>query len=177
MDTLGIGPRASRMLSGFDTTTPRALKKGRGCCSELTAGDLCSQSGKHRQQLQQHVAPTDGQPTRCHLQTERKKLCLQVPHCARPRRTCALQIEAALQRQCYPSPTSQLHFRIARHWHAHKLIPDPGTNEQPQAHLQAWPGPNARLGADCAVVSSSLSGSDRCSQQRRGRLARRTARP
>ena len=28
MDTLGIEPRASRMLSGCDTTTPRALCKG-----------------------------------------------------------------------------------------------------------------------------------------------------
>ena len=27
MDTLGIEPRASRMLSGCDTTTPRALEK------------------------------------------------------------------------------------------------------------------------------------------------------
>ena len=26
MDTLGIEPRASRMLSGCDTTTPRALE-------------------------------------------------------------------------------------------------------------------------------------------------------
>ena len=85
MDTLGIEPRASRMLSGCDTTTPRALKKQRGCCSARTAGDPCSQSGKHRQHSQQHVAPTGGQPTRCHLQTERKKLCMQVPHRARPR--------------------------------------------------------------------------------------------
>ena len=28
MDTLGIEPRASRMLSGCDTTTPRALEGG-----------------------------------------------------------------------------------------------------------------------------------------------------
>ena len=28
MDTLGIEPRVSRMLSGCDTTTPRALCKG-----------------------------------------------------------------------------------------------------------------------------------------------------
>jgi hypothetical protein len=28
MDTLGIEPRASRMLSGCDTTTPRALDDG-----------------------------------------------------------------------------------------------------------------------------------------------------
>ena len=27
MDTLGIEPRASRMLSGCDTTTPRALER------------------------------------------------------------------------------------------------------------------------------------------------------
>ena len=27
MDTLGIEPRASRMLSGCDTTTPRALEE------------------------------------------------------------------------------------------------------------------------------------------------------
>ena len=86
MDTLGIEPRASRMLSGCDTTTPRALKKGRGCCSARTAGDpACFQSGKHKQHSQQHVAPTGGQPTRRHFQTERKKFCVQVPHCARPR--------------------------------------------------------------------------------------------
>ena len=29
MDTLGIEPRASRMLSGCDTTTPRALEEYR----------------------------------------------------------------------------------------------------------------------------------------------------
>ena len=32
MDTLGMQPRASRMLSGCDTTTPRALER---CGKEL----------------------------------------------------------------------------------------------------------------------------------------------
>ena len=51
MDTLGIEPRASRMLSGCDTTTPRALDGGkhRRCRlrptvppdAEIDSGDCC----------------------------------------------------------------------------------------------------------------------------------------
>ena len=38
MDSLGIEPRASRMLSGCDTTTPTALLKG--WTSDLALGGL-----------------------------------------------------------------------------------------------------------------------------------------
>jgi hypothetical protein len=94
METLRIEPRASDMLSGRDATTPRTLKKGRGSCSGREASDPCSQSGGHRQQTQQHVALTNGQPTCCQLPTKNKKLCLWAPHCERPRRACALPSEA-----------------------------------------------------------------------------------
>jgi hypothetical protein len=65
METVRIEPWASGMLSGCDTTAPHALKKGRGSCSGRSASDPCSQSGGHRQQSQQHVGLTNGQPTHC----------------------------------------------------------------------------------------------------------------
>ena len=37
MDTLGIEPRASRMLSGCDTTTPCALEEVRGAILQTRA--------------------------------------------------------------------------------------------------------------------------------------------
>ena len=65
MKNLRIESRASGMPSGRDTTAPRALKKGCGSCSERSASDPCSQVDGHRQQSQQHVGLTNGQPTHC----------------------------------------------------------------------------------------------------------------
>ena len=47
MDTLGIEPRASRMLSGCDTTTPRALLTDR-LSGTLSISDAPGSRGCHR---------------------------------------------------------------------------------------------------------------------------------
>ena len=46
MDTLGIEPRASRMLSGCDTTTPRALYAGRITSLLRDGSDATTQQGE-----------------------------------------------------------------------------------------------------------------------------------
>ena len=60
MDTLGIEPRASRMLSGCDTTTPRApervVNSGNSSEGNMFARQMCGVVVEVDTSTQQHVA-------------------------------------------------------------------------------------------------------------------------